>query len=194
MRIKTAFILLMIGGLIFSSGKAMAEKRSLSPARSSGTIIPQEIVMKVPPGSRNKKMPVPFHHASHKPIECTVCHHTAYDTLAMSSCSLEGCHSSTEIRDGVNSFYAAFHDTFEKSDRGCLDCHKTQGKGPTGCKACHHQPGQANQQPEQVNPQPGQVNQQSGQVNQQPGQANQQPGQANHQPGQVNQQPGQVNP
>ncbi len=102
-----------------------------------GTIIPHEVIMRVPEGQKQKKFSVIFHHASHKNIECTVCHHNAYDTLMVSSCSLESCHFNTKVRDGIESFYAAFHRVFDESDRSCLDCHKTRGKGPTGCKDCH---------------------------------------------------------
>jgi len=105
--------------------------------QGAGTKIPREALMTVPPGVKNRKAPVPFPHAKHKEMDCTFCHHNAYETLLMSKCSAEGCHSNTKQREGVESYFAAFHNIFEKSDRSCVDCHKTRGKGPTVCKDCH---------------------------------------------------------
>ena len=112
---------------------------SAAQGGGAGTRIPVEALMTVPPGVRNRKAPVPFPHAKHKTVDCTVCHHNAYETLLMSKCSAEGCHSNTGKREGVESYFAAFHSLFEQSDRSCLDCHKTRGKGPTVCKDCHQQ-------------------------------------------------------
>lgn len=104
-----------------------------------GTKIPPEAIMTVPPGVKNRKSSVPFPHAKHKDMDCTFCHHNAYETLLMSKCSAEGCHSNTTKREGVESYFAAFHSIFEHTDRSCVDCHKTRGKGPTACKGCHQQ-------------------------------------------------------
>ncbi|MGA1875632.1 MAG: cytochrome c3 family protein [bacterium] len=102
-----------------------------------GTEIPEIVVMKPPAGAHQRKFSVPFPHASHEGIDCTFCHHTAYEALVMSSCSAEGCHADTQKRKGTESFYGAFHNMFDEHDRSCLDCHTTRGKGPTSCKECH---------------------------------------------------------
>jgi hypothetical protein len=70
--------------------------------QGAGTKIPPEALMTVPPGVKNRKSPVPFPHAKHKDMDCTVCHHNAYETLLMSKCSAEGCHSNTKVREGLN--------------------------------------------------------------------------------------------
>ncbi|MEW5800901.1 MAG: cytochrome c3 family protein [bacterium] len=125
-------IIVLVSGFPVAVGAASAQRRN-----ATGTRIPTEVVMTVPEGEKNKKFAVPFPHAKHKGIDCTVCHHNAYETLIMNKCSAEGCHFNTRQREGTESFYAAFHGMFEQNDRSCLDCHKTRGKGPTACKDCH---------------------------------------------------------
>ncbi|MGA1826456.1 MAG: cytochrome c3 family protein [bacterium] len=131
--IKTTIILFIIFLVCFF----ITNKIVIAQDKCQGTIIPHEVIMGVPKGQKQKKFSVPFHHASHKNTECMLCHHTAYDTLTISSCSVKDCHFNTKVREGVESFYAAFHRVFEESDRSCIDCHKTRGKGPTSCKSCH---------------------------------------------------------
>ncbi len=135
--VMDSMLIFLVIALVFSF--PVAEAGSGKGKKSAGTEIPREALMTVPPGVKNRKSSVPFPHANHKPIECTYCHHTAYETLSMSKCSSDGCHSNTTERKGEGSYYAAFHEKFEKSDRSCLDCHQTRGKGPTSCKGCHKQ-------------------------------------------------------
>jgi len=133
-KVMNSVLMFLIIALVFSFPVAEAGSRR---GQDAGTKIPEEALMTVPPGVRNRKAPVPFPHAKHKGIDCTVCHHNAYETLLMSKCSSEGCHSDTTKREGKGSYFATFHNNFENSDRGCLDCHKARGKGPTSCKDCH---------------------------------------------------------
>ena len=110
--------------------------RDLVKAQNSPCLVRQEILMRVPEG-KQRKFPVPFHHIKHEMFTCTRCHHKFYENYTIGSCSIESCHSDVKKRKGPKSFYAAFHRIFDNSDRSCVDCHKTRGKGPTACKQCH---------------------------------------------------------
>ena len=111
-------------------------QRDLVEAESVICTVRQEILMRVPEG-KQRKFPVPFHHIKHEMYSCTRCHHKFYESYTIGSCSAEGCHCNIKKRKGPESFYAAFHKIFDNSDRSCVDCHKTRGKGPTACKQCH---------------------------------------------------------
>ena len=104
--------------------------------------IPEEILVYIPEGTKKTKDQVIFPHKGHKTIDCTVCHHKAYESMAIKDCSVPGCHNNTKVRTGSDSFYAAFHAKSEENHRSCLDCHKILKKeekatGPTLCKDCH---------------------------------------------------------
>jgi len=123
------FLIIMVFGFLVI-------QRDLAEAESVVCTVRQEILMRVPKG-KQRKFPVPFHHIKHEMYTCTRCHHKFYESYTIGSCSVEGCHSDTKKRKGPESFYAAFHKIFDNSDRSCVDCHKTEGKGPTVCKQCH---------------------------------------------------------
>lgn len=131
-----------IAFLAFYKGSSLAQKETIPIEEKVFIEIPEEILVYIPEGTKKTKEEVIFPHKGHKTVDCTVCHHKAYETMAIKDCSVPGCHNNTAVRSGSDSFYAAFHATSNENHRSCLDCHKMLKKedkatGPTLCKDCH---------------------------------------------------------
>ncbi len=81
--------------------------------------------------------PVRFAHQRHAALiqDCSQCHHfrpkdeKALETTRCSACHQESFNADHPERIGLK---AAYH-------QQCMECHKTQGKGPADCKGCHLQ-------------------------------------------------------
>jgi hypothetical protein len=98
---------------------------------------PENIVIKA---AQKKQAPVPFSHGKHAKTlvkGCDTCHHTQKgltadkdaDVKKCSTCHLDpkaGVPSMREMSLTKNPFHIL-----------CIDCHKTQKKGPTVCTQCH---------------------------------------------------------
>ena len=65
---------------------------------------------------------VTFSHKGHGGAGCKDCHHKG-ETPVMKCAA---CHSQDSTVDGKTAFH-----------KNCIECHKTQAKGPTGCMDCH---------------------------------------------------------
>lgn len=139
---KNAAFLIIIFFPLLVSYIAFAETTSTQTKEKIVVEIPDKILLAVPEGKKATKSPVFFLHSKHTTIDCTTCHHNAYEILAIKSCLVESCHFNTDVKKGTESFYAAFHSKSDKYNISCLDCHwslKKEGKkgGPTSCKDCH---------------------------------------------------------
>lgn len=91
-------------------------------------------------GAKKKQPPVTFAHGKHATTlvkSCDTCHHTQKgltkdadaDVKKCSTCHLdpkENVPSMSEMSLAKNPLHAL-----------CIDCHKTQKKGPTACTGCH---------------------------------------------------------
>jgi len=81
--------------------------------------------------------PVRFAHKRHAALteDCSKCHHlrpkdeTALETTRCSACHQESFNSDHPERIGLK---AAYH-------QQCMECHRTEAKGPVECKGCHLQ-------------------------------------------------------
>ena len=74
------------------------------------------------------KGPVPFDHKQHVAAskDCKSCHHADSPGQEQKCFS---CHKEKTVEKTL-SLKDAYH-------KKCIDCHKTQGKGPTKCNDCH---------------------------------------------------------
>ncbi|SDU61965.1 Class III cytochrome C family protein [Desulfobacula phenolica] len=85
----------------------------------------------------NHYEPVRFAHKRHAALtkDCSKCHHyrpkdeTALETTRCSACHQDSFNSDHPERIGLK---AAYH-------QQCMECHKTEAKGPVDCKGCHLQ-------------------------------------------------------
>lgn len=128
--------------LALCCGSLLAQMETIPIEEKVFVEIPEKILLNIPEGTKTTKEHVIFFHKGHKTIDCTVCHHKAYEVMAIKDCSVSGCHFNTKVKTGPESFYAAFHVKSEEYQRSCLDCHKIFKKagkktGPTLCKECH---------------------------------------------------------
>lgn len=79
--------------------------------------------------------PVRFAHKRHAALtkDCSKCHHyrpkdeNALETTRCSACHQDSFNPDHPERIGLK---AAYH-------QQCIECHKTEAKGPTNCKGCH---------------------------------------------------------
>jgi hypothetical protein len=99
--------------------------------------IPENITIDA---AMNKKSAVEFPHAAHVEtgVSCDTCHHTlegltaerAAEVKKCSACHLdpteEGVPSMREMSPSKNPLH-----------KGCINCHKTEAKGPIKCNDCH---------------------------------------------------------
>jgi hypothetical protein len=127
--------MLVLAGLILVCGAATAMAGEFE--------IPESVVMSPNKfeGYTPKKADVTFNHVSHMDYACQDCHHTAYDTWTIQSCSSAGCHDDIATRSGVNSVYRTFHTT-QDTTKSCVGCHlalKKEGTAdaPVVCNDCH---------------------------------------------------------
>jgi hypothetical protein len=107
--------------------------------------VPDDMILKPPPGTEAKQPPVTFSHQAHKDLECQACHHTWDGKGEIQSCAAQGCHDIFEAetpaeRRDPKFNYNAWHD--RKSTISCVGCHSEMRKageptGPVGCKDCH---------------------------------------------------------
>ncbi len=95
--------------------------------------------------AKSQKMWVTFKHATHKSIQCDVCHHLEPTDAASPyvSCGAgEECHyiKGGKSRD-VQSMFWAFH--AKDAERSCYGCHRSlKDRHPDfkGCRPCHMSP------------------------------------------------------
>jgi len=81
--------------------------------------------------------PVRFAHKRHAALinDCSKCHHfrpkdeNALETTRCSACHQDSFNEKHPERIGLK---AAYH-------QQCMECHKTEGRGPSDCKGCHLQ-------------------------------------------------------
>lgn len=89
--------------------------------------------------AQSKKGPVAFPHAKHAEMveSCDTCHHTNKGLTAQTDAEVKACSACHLDPEGdvpgmreMSMKKNPFHVT-------CVDCHKTEAKGPTKCDDCH---------------------------------------------------------
>lgn len=88
----------------------------------------------------DKKSAVEFPHAAHVEagVSCDTCHHTQEGLTADGAAEVQkcsGCHLDP-TEEGVPSM-REMSPSKNPLHKGCISCHKTEGKGPTKCNECH---------------------------------------------------------
>jgi hypothetical protein len=95
---------------------------------------PETVVLKASMGN------VTFNHKTHVTAakKCDTCHHASKPekaaTAPQQACS--DCHTKVAAAPMKTKLQAAFHNPAATAGT-CIDCHKTQGKGPVKCADCH---------------------------------------------------------
>jgi Class III cytochrome C family. len=109
------------------------------PLYAAGKAAPAaDVTFKAPEGMKTTKPLVKFPHKKHAALKCVDCHHKKAGANEYAKCDTKGCHDDTAAKQGVKSYYAAFHGNNAKS---CVGCHKakkaTNPNAPTACNKCH---------------------------------------------------------
>lgn len=97
---------------------------------------PEEVVIDA---AADKQSAVTFPHADHleRVDDCTTCHHTAEGLTLESDVKVETCSAChLDPEEGVPGMREM---SLKKNPfhMVCVDCHKTEEKGPTKCFDCH---------------------------------------------------------
>lgn len=83
---------------------------------------------------------VKFDHKAHVTAakKCDTCHHASKPEKASTTPNqaCQDCHTKTAVAPMKTKAQAAFHNATATAGV-CIDCHKTQAKGPTKCAECH---------------------------------------------------------
>jgi len=109
------------------------------PLYAAGKAAPAaDVTFKAPEGMKTTKPLVKFPHKKHAALKCVDCHHKKVGANEYAKCDSKGCHDDIAAKQGVKSYYAAFHGNNAKS---CVGCHKakkaTNPNAPTACNKCH---------------------------------------------------------
>lgn len=97
---------------------------------------PDEVVIDA---AKDKRAAVTFPHAKHveNVDSCVTCHHTNEGLTAGSGQEVEACSACHLDPEGDVPDMREMSLTKNPLHKGCISCHKEEGKGPTKCDDCH---------------------------------------------------------